>query len=78
MRHIILAGGILALTGCGSMKPEARPEPEGAFTCRGRPPPPRSILGRMIGALRGAQSLSDGQPEGDTRPDESPGVELAP
>lgn len=44
MRHIILAGGILALTGCGALKPEARPEPEGAFTCRGRPPPPRSSI----------------------------------
>ncbi|KFE60853.1 hypothetical protein [Hyalangium minutum] len=44
MRHIILAGGILALTGCGALKPEARPEPEVAFTCRGRPPPPRSSV----------------------------------
>jgi hypothetical protein len=36
------------------------------------------ILGRMIGALRGTQSLVDGQPDGDARPEESPGVDLEP
>ncbi|HYI02165.1 hypothetical protein [Hyalangium sp.] len=44
MRHFILAGGVLALAGCGTMKSEVRPDAEVAFTCRGRPPPPRTSI----------------------------------
>lgn len=62
MRHFLLAGAILALTGCGALKPEARPEPEVAFTCRGRPPPPRSSVTHS-NALVGRLELKRLSPE---------------
>jgi hypothetical protein len=36
------------------------------------------VLGRMIDALRGIKPLSEEQSGGETRPDESPGVDLEP
>jgi hypothetical protein len=36
------------------------------------------VLGRMIDALRGIKPLSEEQSGSETRPDESPGVDLEP
>ena len=71
MRHIILAGGLLALTGCGTMKPEARSEPGSAFTCRGRPPPPRSSISHSDAPM-GRLELKRLAPEAES-PEGAPG-----
>jgi hypothetical protein len=65
MRHIILAGGFLALAGCGTMKSGVRPDAEVAFTCRGRPPPPRTSISHSdapVGRLDLKRLPSDGEP----------------
>ncbi len=46
MRHFILVGGLLVLAGCGTMKSRASSAAETSFTCRGRPPPPRTAISR--------------------------------
>jgi len=45
MKRFLLVSTLAALAGCTST-PDARRSPPSTFTCRGRPPPPRSTVSR--------------------------------
>ncbi|MDY7227819.1 hypothetical protein [Hyalangium rubrum] len=64
MKHFILGVGLVALAGCAA-KPEVRDEPKEAFTCRGRPPPPRTSITQAdapVGRLELRRLPSESEP----------------
>ncbi|WP_407739032.1 hypothetical protein [Hyalangium sp.] len=65
MRHVFWMGWILVLTGCGAIGREHRPARQTAFTCRGRPPPPRSSINRAdapVGRLELKRLSAEAEP----------------
>jgi hypothetical protein len=71
MRPFILVGGLLALTGCGAMKSRAASDAETSFTCRGRPPPPRTAISRPdvpVGRLELKRLSSEAETTSDAAP----------
>ncbi len=77
MRHFILLGGMLALAGCGTMRSQSASAAAASFTCRGRPPPPRTAISRSdvpVGRLE-LKRLSS---EAETTPAQASSTEPAP
>jgi hypothetical protein len=65
MRHFILVGWLAALAGCGTLKSQGASITEASFTCRGRPPPPRTAISRSdipVGRLELKRLSSEPQP----------------
>lgn len=76
MRHFILAGVLLALPGCAT-GPKARRVEQTAFTCRGRPPPPRTSISRADAPV-GRLELERLSPEAEPSAESSASAEAPP
>lgn len=69
MRSFFLVGGLVALAGCGTLKPQGTSITAASFTCRGRPPPPRTAISRSdvpVGRLELRRLPSELEPTPDS------------